>query len=76
MFGKLEPSQGEDENSPQGFSYRHVLSKLEGSIFLLTAVGIVGGRDAIFLDDVQCGVNPLKLTLTGSFNGLLGSLKY
>jgi hypothetical protein len=63
MLGNLEPSQGEDENSLQGFSYRPVLSKLEGSIFLLTAVGIVGGRDAIFLDDVQCGLNPLKVWL-------------
>ena len=38
MLGNLEPSQGEDENSPQRFSYRPLLSKLEGSIFLLTAV--------------------------------------
>src|SRR5262245_35500722 len=39
-----------------------------------TAIGIVGGRDAIFLDKVQYEIHPLTLTLTGSLNGTLSSV--
>jgi hypothetical protein len=38
-----------------------------------TPLGILSGRDAIYLDHVQCSVNPLKLVLIGSFNGMLAS---
>jgi len=42
MSGTLEQSQGEDENSFQRYSYRPVLSKLEGSLFLVIAAMVRG----------------------------------
>ena len=38
-----------------------------------TAIGILDGRDAIFLDRVHYDIYPLKLTLIGSLNGTLSS---
>jgi hypothetical protein len=38
-----------------------------------TPIGFVGGRDAIYLDDVKFDFWQRTLTLTGRFNGILSS---